>query len=64
MSWRFSPQVHQQLFPQQKSDEGVSDPLCKGVTSNLNRGSGSTERTRDGAGDGHWRGGTTSPGCR
>jgi hypothetical protein len=43
---------------------GVSDPLCKGVTSNLNRGSGSTERTRDGASDGHWRGGTTSRGCR
>jgi transposase len=43
---------------------GVSDALCKGVTSNLNRGSGLRERTRDGAGDGHWRGGTTSPRCR
>jgi hypothetical protein len=42
---------------------GVSDGLCKGVTSNLNRGCGFEERTRNGAGVGHWRGGTVSPGC-
>ena len=42
---------------------GVSDGLCKGVTSRLNRGCGSEERTRNGASAGHWRGGTVSPGC-
>jgi transposase InsO family protein len=44
---------------------GVSDGLCKRVTSTLNRGCGSEERTRngDGASAGHWRGGTVSPGC-
>jgi hypothetical protein len=43
--------------------EGVSDGLCKRVTSTLNRGCGSEERTRNGASAGHWRGGTVSPGC-
>jgi conjugative relaxase-like TrwC/TraI family protein len=42
---------------------GVSDGLCKRVTSTLNRGCGSEERTRNGASAGHWRGGTVSPGC-
>jgi hypothetical protein len=39
---------------------GVSDPLCKGVTSNLNRRSGSRVRKRHGRSAGHCRGGTTS----
>ena len=38
---------------------GVSDPLCKGVTSNLNRRSGSKWRKRHGRSAGHCRGGTT-----
>ena len=42
---------------------GVSDGLCKRVTSTLNRGCGSEERTRNGASAGQWRGGTVSPGC-
>lgn len=39
---------------------GVSDRLCKGVTSNLNRRSGSKWRKCHGGSAGHCRGGTTS----
>jgi K+-sensing histidine kinase KdpD len=46
-----------------RAAEGVSDGLCKRVTSRLNRGGGSEERTRNGPSAGHWRGGTVSPGC-
>ena len=44
-------------------DPGVSEELCKGVISNLDRMDGSTERTRCERDDRDCRGGTTSQGC-
>src|SRR3954454_10382551 len=48
---------------QRSPSTGVSDPLCKGVTSNLNRRSGSRVRKRHGGSAGHCRGGTTATGA-